>query len=270
MKFLHPKLKLLLGVRYCSTVKRTSITINEKEYPCDSYTNVTDRILSLTNRKLYAQKYHPLCLMKERIVDFFYNRFKNSRGNPIFTVSDKHHPVVTTFQNFDSLLIPKDHVSRSNKDCYYVNSNELLRAHMTAHQFELLKSGLDNFLMVGDVYRRDEIDAAHYPVFHQLDAVKLFSPQEVKISFINVEILTDHVLFLAFYRKRQRSNRATSKRNEDKVSDASDTRELHARSITTSRKKPKNYFRGLIEIFIWKRHSVSMGGRLLSIHSSVI
>lgn len=49
----------------------------------------------------------------------------------------------------------------------------MLRAHCTAHQVELLRSGLDNFIMIGDVYRRDEIDSTHFPVFHQVDAVRL-------------------------------------------------------------------------------------------------
>ena len=34
--------------------------------------------------------------------------------------------------------------------------------------------GLDNFLVVGDVYRRDSIDSSHYPVFHQMEGVRLF------------------------------------------------------------------------------------------------
>ena len=33
---------------------------------------------------------------------------------------------------------------------------------------ELISMGLDNFLVVGDVYRRDAIDSSHYPVFHQV------------------------------------------------------------------------------------------------------
>ena len=33
---------------------------------------------------------------------------------------------------------------------------------------ELISMGLDNFLVVGDVYRRDEIDSSHYPIFHQV------------------------------------------------------------------------------------------------------
>jgi len=38
--------------------------------------------------------------------------------------------------------------------------------------------GLDNFLVVGDVYRRDEIDSTHYPVFHQIEGVRLVGESE--------------------------------------------------------------------------------------------
>lgn len=59
----------------------------------------------------------------------------------------------------------------------------MLRAHTSAHQRELVRSGLDAFLLAGDVYRRDEIDASHYPVFHQMEGVRLFSNHEVYKSF---------------------------------------------------------------------------------------
>lgn len=55
----------------------------------------------------------------------------------------------------------------------------MLRAHTSAHQRELVRSGLDAFLLAGDVYRRDEIDTSHYPVFHQMEGVRLFSNHEV-------------------------------------------------------------------------------------------
>lgn len=54
---------------------------------------------------------------------------------------------------------------------------------MTAHQAELISVGLNNFLVIGDVYRRDEIDSTHYPVFHQVDAVRLRTSDEI---FCNV------------------------------------------------------------------------------------
>lgn len=74
-----------------------------------------------------------------------------------------------------SLLTPPKHVSRSKKDCFYVNKNHLLRAHTTCHDSELIRAGLNAFLTFGDVYRRDEIDAKHYPVFHQCDGVRLYN-----------------------------------------------------------------------------------------------
>jgi phenylalanyl-tRNA synthetase alpha chain len=54
-----------------------------------------------------------------------------------------------------------------------------LRAHTSAHQYELIKSGLNSFLVFGDVYRRDEIDSTHYPVFHQCEGVRLFNKHDL-------------------------------------------------------------------------------------------
>jgi phenylalanyl-tRNA synthetase alpha chain len=87
--------------------------------------------------------------------------------------------VVTVAQNYDSLLVPKDHPSRRKTDCYYLNQDTLLRAHTSAHQTELIGMGLTNFLVVGDVYRRDEIDKTHYPAFHQVEGVRLCGHHEV-------------------------------------------------------------------------------------------
>lgn len=82
------------------------------------------------------------------------------------------------FENFDSLLIPKAHPSRRTSDTYYASDNFCLRAHTSAHQFELLKKGLDNFLVIGDVYRRDEIDKVIYfklTIIFILDSFSMFS-----------------------------------------------------------------------------------------------
>lgn len=79
-------------------------------------------------------------------------------------------------QNFDDVLVPADHVSRSYNDTYYVDSQTVLRCHTSAHQAELLRKGHTHFLVTGDVYRRDSIDATHYPVFHQVFNVFLFQP----------------------------------------------------------------------------------------------
>lgn len=56
-------------------------------------------------------------------------------------------------QNFDEVLVPADHVSRSPNDTYYVDPDTVLRCHTSAHQAEMLRRGETAFLVTGDVYR---------------------------------------------------------------------------------------------------------------------
>lgn len=180
-----------------STVPKSESTVklSDEEFVTDAFTNITPKISSYLGQNLHLQKHNPLSLVRQRIVKYFYSSFTRC-GNPIFSVYDNLSPIVTTKQNFDDLLIPSDHPSRAKSDCYYVNKGTLLRAHMTAHQSELLNSGLDNFLMIGDVYRRDEIDSTHFPVFHQ---VSIFF-----IKYLKRNIFSSPVLVLRLYKTEQR------------------------------------------------------------------
>ncbi|GFR92851.1 phenylalanine--tRNA ligase, mitochondrial [Elysia marginata] len=145
-----------------------------KSYPSDQLTNITPAILSKVGRDLHNTQGHPLHFIFKRIESFFHRSYVK-RGNPVFSVYSNLSPVVTHEQNFDSLLVPQNHVSRSPSDTYYINSTHMLRAHTSAHQRDLIRSGLDAFLVVGDVYRRDTINSTHYPVFHQMEGVRLYS-----------------------------------------------------------------------------------------------
>lgn len=158
------------------------ILVSGKKLISDDLTTATPRILSRVGANLHNQQDHPLCIIKEQIRDYFYQSFKNKRGNPLFSIYDNLSPVVSVWQNFDSVLVPKDHVSRRRGDNYYLNREFMLRAHTSAHQHELVNSGLDAFLVAGDVYRRDEIDSTHFPVFHQMEGVRLYSDFEVMIT----------------------------------------------------------------------------------------
>ncbi|KAM9488787.1 phenylalanine--tRNA ligase, mitochondrial isoform 1-T1 [Clarias gariepinus] len=181
-----------------------SVEVLGRIYPRDDMTNVTPKILSMVGRQLHNQTHHPLWIIKERIKEHFYRSYTSRTGTPIFSVHDNLSPVVTVEQNFDSLLIPKDHASRKKGDNYYLNQTHMLRAHTSAHQRELVLSGLDRFLVAGDVYRRDEIDASHYPVFHQMEGVRLFTNHEL---FAQVENGEDLSLF-------ERSSRRTPQKQE--------------------------------------------------------
>ncbi|OAD57091.1 putative phenylalanine--tRNA ligase, mitochondrial, partial [Eufriesea mexicana] len=173
-------------------VTNNEVTIFGHKYKTDKRTNITKNIISKLGRNLHLSLYHPLSHIRQRIINHFYMHFLNRIGNPTFSVYDNISPIVTVAKNFDSLLVPEDHVSRKDSNCYYINQNTLLRGHTTAHQTELISMGLNNFLVIGDVYRRDEINSTHYPVFHQVDGVRLCTVKEV---FQNVNILDELRLF---------------------------------------------------------------------------
>lgn len=155
------------------------IIISGRAFPRDEMTNVTPHLLARASRKLLHQEYNPLNIIKRRIMDYFNKSYVTKKGTPLFALVDDLSPVVTTKQNFDSLLIGEGHPMRSKGDNYFINSTHMLRAHTSAHQRDLIQSGLDRFLVAGDVYRRDAIDATHYPVFHQMEGVALFTSEEL-------------------------------------------------------------------------------------------
>ncbi len=140
--------------------------IDWQRFPRDAKTNVPVRLeREWFGRNLLGEEDHPLSRAKKRIVSHL--------GIESF---EQLNSVVTTWENFDSLLIPETHVSRSPTDTYYVNSGHVLRTHTSAHQRHLLQHGPSSWLVCGDVFRRDEVDASHFPVFHQMDGGRMFSP----------------------------------------------------------------------------------------------
>jgi phenylalanyl-tRNA synthetase alpha chain len=56
-----------------------------------------------------------------------------------------------------------------------VNKDLMLRTHTSAHEVEVFRRGEDKWLLTADVYRRDEIDGSHYPIFHQMEGARIFS-----------------------------------------------------------------------------------------------
>ncbi|EDV21943.1 uncharacterized protein TRIADDRAFT_50723 [Trichoplax adhaerens] len=151
-------------------------------------TNITPTISAKVGANLHCQRYHPLKAIKDHIEQYVHAIYRKRTGSPLFTCIDNLSPVVSVEQNFDSLSVPQDHVSRAKNDNYYINSDYLLRAHTSAHERDLVRAGLDAFLCTGDCYRRDEIDAKHYPVFHQMEGVRLFDKQDIFTKDKNLDI----------------------------------------------------------------------------------
>lgn len=128
---------------------------------------IPTHIIEKIGINLYKNPTHPLYTIKRRILDCFED----------FLLIEKPNPLVSVEHNFDSLLVPKDHPSRRSTDTFYNSEDTVLRTHMTCYLCPLAKqlafTGHIKFMTCGDVYRKDSIDATHYPVFHQMDAFSL-------------------------------------------------------------------------------------------------
>jgi phenylalanyl-tRNA synthetase alpha chain len=81
--------------------------------------------------------------------------------------------VETVRDNFDALNFPSWHPARSPRDSFYLDSDTLLRTETSPSQIHVLQTRKPPIFMVslGRVYRRDTIDATHYPVFHQFEGL---------------------------------------------------------------------------------------------------
>jgi phenylalanyl-tRNA synthetase alpha chain len=143
--------------------------------------NTSKPIEEKIGANIYKIPNHPLCILKNKIYQFFKNpnSLKSKIGNPSFIIHEDFHPIVTAKENFYDLLVEKDNDTVSPKNTYYWDEDHVLRTHMTAHDVQLLRNGEKEFISIGDVYRRDSIDSTHYPIFHQMDGVRLFNKAEL-------------------------------------------------------------------------------------------
>jgi phenylalanyl-tRNA synthetase alpha chain len=161
------------------------IIIQDEKYPVDYMTNVTPEVLGQMERKLHLDKNNPIYAVKQKVYDYFRRYHVNENGDPIFTIFDDLSPVTTPYQNFDSLLIPVGHKDRSEMENYFLNEGSMLRCHMTPHVPDLISMGYNNFLLSGDVYRRDTYDHLHCHIFHQLEVQRLFTTEELFGNCLN-------------------------------------------------------------------------------------
>lgn len=105
---------------------------------------------------------HPLLKVKDDIESIFVRMGFSIKETP---------EVETDFFNFEGLNIPRDHPSRDAQDTFYVDDELLLRTHCTGVQIHAMMESSPPIRVVGlgKVYRRDNPDATHSPVFYQCD-----------------------------------------------------------------------------------------------------
>ena len=76
--------------------------------------------------------------------------------------------------NFEMLNMPKSHPARDTQDTFYFTENVLLRTQTSPMQIRAMdeiKKPPIRILAPGRVYRKDEVDATHSPMFHQIEGL---------------------------------------------------------------------------------------------------
>ena len=77
------------------------------------------------------------------------------------------------YYNFQALNIPENHPARDTQDTFYITDNILLRSQTSPMQIRAMEQKKPPLRIIspGRVYRADEVDATHSPVFHQIEGL---------------------------------------------------------------------------------------------------
>lgn len=107
---------------------------------------------------------HPLTIVLDEIKDIFLGM-----GYSIATGPE----VELVEYNFDALNTPKFHPARDPQDTFYIDDNILLRTQTSPIQVRVMKTQKPPIRIIapGRVFRSDEIDGTHSPMFHQIEGL---------------------------------------------------------------------------------------------------
>ena len=107
---------------------------------------------------------HPITIVQRELEEIF-----SSMG---FAVED-YNEVVTEYQNFEAVNVPKNHPARDMQDTYYLDNGELLKTQTSAAQnYILRKSGAPcRAIFPGRCFRNEALDASHENTFFQMEGM---------------------------------------------------------------------------------------------------
>ena len=124
--------------------------------------------------------YHPITLVQRQCEEIF-----KHMG---FTVED-YSEIVTDYECFESLNIPKSHPARDMQDTYYLENGQLLKSQTSAAQnaiYRKYKDALVNegkaikAIFPGRCFRNEATDACHENTFFQMEGVMV--DKDISIS----------------------------------------------------------------------------------------
>lgn len=109
---------------------------------------------------------HPINGMIDRALDIFVGMGYTVASGP---------EMETDYYNFQALNTPPDHPARDMQDTFYLPDGNLLRTHTSSVQIRYMEAEEPPIRIVapGRVYRRDNVDATHAAVFHQIELLAI-------------------------------------------------------------------------------------------------
>lgn len=125
-----------------------------------------------TRRMADIGRRHPISMTMEKAVDIFVKL-----GYDTVTGPEESPEIETDYYCFTALNSPKDHPARDMQDTFYLTEDMeyLLRTHTSSVQIRQLEKRKPPLRIVapGRVYRKDDIDATHSLMFHQVEILAL-------------------------------------------------------------------------------------------------
>jgi len=120
-------------------------------------------------RRRRAGARHPLSTLQDRVADIFVGMGWEIAEGP---------EVESEWFNFDALNFKPDHPAREMQDTFFVEPPEahlLMRTHTSPVQVRsMLEREVPIYVLCpGKVFRTDELDATHTPVFHQFEGLAI-------------------------------------------------------------------------------------------------
>ncbi len=77
------------------------------------------------------------------------------------------------YYNFKALNIPENHPARDEQDTFYIDKEFVLRTSTSPTQVHVMEKSEPPIRVIapGRVFRSDEVDATHSPMFHQIEGL---------------------------------------------------------------------------------------------------
>ena len=120
--------------------------------------------VTLPGKKITLGKKHPLTTVLDEVTDIFTGMGYSVAEGP---------EVELVHYNFDMLNAPKTHPSREPQDTFYIDPDIVLRTQTSPMQARVMEKTQPPIRIIapGRVFRNDEVDATHSPMFHQIEGL---------------------------------------------------------------------------------------------------